>query len=219
MYSPGHFVMSQPEALLECMRQYPLATVVTVDAQGPVADHIPLMWRPSASGHLSDGALWGHVARANPLWQRAAQAQSVLAVFQGPQAYISPNWYATKHDDGKVVPTWNYVVVHARGELVVHDDPQWVLAQMRLLTELHEADQARPWQTDDAPADHLARLSRAVVGIELRHLEIIGKWKVSQNQPAINQASVVAGLRAGTAAGARQDQGAMADWVQAKPGT
>lgn len=212
MYLPPQFAQTDPDSLVQCLREHPLATLVTVGADGLVADHIPMLWRASPSGALDEGALWGHVARANPVWQRAA-SQQVLAIFQGPQAYISPNWYATKHPEGRVVPTWNYVVVHARGELVVRDDPEWVLNQMALLTDVHEADQPRPWRTDEAPADHLARLSQAVVGIELRGLSITGKWKVSQNQPPANQHGVIAGLRTGTPAGERQHQAAMADLV------
>lgn len=174
------------------MTRHPLGTLITQTDAGLGADHIPLHLVRRAGDQIS---LVGHVARSNPLWQQADGAE-VLVVFQGPQAYVSPNWYASKAEHGRAVPTWNYAVVHAHGRLRVIDDPAWVRTQLDALTAQHEATQAHPWALSDAPADFTERLIGLVVGIEIVVNRLQGKWKVSQNQPASNQASVVEGLRA-----------------------
>lgn len=191
MYLPRHFAETRSEVLHALMRAHPFATLVTQGGTSLSADHLPLHLA-AAIGPL--GALQGHVARANPLWQHADRTE-VLTIFHGPQAYVTPSWYASKRADGKAVPTWNYVVVQARGRLRVIEDPAWLRAQLETLVESHEAGFAEPWRINDAPPDYIEKMLTAIVGIEIVISEVTGKWKVSQNQPAINRAGVVAGLR------------------------
>ena len=193
MYLPKHFAETDVAAMHALMRAHPLATVVHNGPQGLGANHLPL--------HLStepapNGCLQGHVARANTLWKEAGPDAQVLVIFNGPEHYISPSSYASKARDGRVVPTWNYVAVHAHGTLRVIDDAAWVAAQMQALTSTHEAGRAAPWSVEDAPADYIERMRMAVVGIEIVVSRLEGKWKVSQNQPAENQESLVAALEA-----------------------
>lgn len=171
------------------MRDHPLATLVTWQHGGADADHLPLMFDPAAN------VLRGHVARANPLWQ-VAGGQRVLAVFQGPQAYVTPSWYATKAQTHQVVPTWNYGVVHAHGVLRVVDDAPWLHALVTQLTVRQEAERDNPWAVGDAPHAYVQQMLHAIVGIEIAVTELIGKWKLSQNRNAADHAGVVAGLKA-----------------------
>ncbi|MDP3082734.1 MAG: FMN-binding negative transcriptional regulator [Rubrivivax sp.] len=196
MYLPRHFEQADPAALQALMREQPLATLVTLGADGLSADHIPLEYDPAPGPH---GTLRGHVARANPLWQHAA-GQPVLAVFGGAQAYVSPSWYPGKAEHHKVVPTWNYTVVHAHGVLQVIDDAPWLRALVGRLTAHHEAAQARPWSVDDAPADFVAQTLRAIVGIELPLTRLVGKWKVSQNRSDADRSGVADALQASSPA-------------------
>jgi transcriptional regulator len=192
MYLPRHFEITDPAVLRDFMRAHPLATLVVTDASGLSADHIPLL----VTGDETSGwKLAGHVARANPLWKKAAAGIDCLAIFHGPQHYISPNWYATKKEHGKVVPTWNYEVVHVQGRLHAVDDATWLREFLQRLTETHEADQPQPWQVEDAPDEYLQRMLQAVVGIEIEIVSMVGKAKVSQNQPKINQESLISALR------------------------
>lgn len=191
MYCPSHFEEHRPEVLRQLMAQFPLATIITSGASGLLAEHIPLLHVPGTGPF---GQLIGHVARGNPLWQCGPE-QELLVIFQGPSNYISPNWYASKPDGGRVVPTWNYAVVHAHARLKAHHEPQAILDMLTLLTQRHEAAQPHPWQVADAPAEFTNRLLANIVGIELSISKIQGKWKVSQNQPAANQQSVIRGLR------------------------
>jgi transcriptional regulator len=193
MYLPKHFEEPRLEVLHALMRARPLATVVTLTASGLNANHIPLLLLDEPAPY---GTLRGHVARANPMGRDLVSDVETLVVFQGPDHYITPSWYATKHEDGKVVPTWNYAVVHACGTLRVVDDPAWLWAQMEALTDHSEAMFAEPWAVSDAPREYVEARMAATVGIELVITRLIGKWKTSQNQPARNQAGVVAGLRA-----------------------
>jgi transcriptional regulator len=189
MYLPKHFEQSDRDALIALMRERPLATLVIPSPDGPTADLIPLEYVADAGAH---GTLRGHVARANPLWKHAgAQA---LAVFTGPEAYVSPNWYPSKREHGKVVPTWNYTMVQARGTLRVHDDAPWLRALVDRLTERHEATQPTPWSVSDAPDDYVQQMLRAIVGIEIELVSLVGKWKVSQNRSATERAGVAEGL-------------------------
>lgn len=205
MYLPAHFAESRPEVLHALMREHPFATLVTQGADGLTADHLPLHLAPEIGVF---GALQGHVARANPLWQAAAGSE-VLAIFNGPQAYVTPSWYATKREHGKAVPTWNYVVVHARGRLRAIDDAVWLSQQLEALVARHEEGFAEPWRIGEAPPDYIDKMLTAIVGIEIVITSLAGKWKTSQNQPAANRAGVVAGLRGqGT-----DDALAMADLV------
>lgn len=191
MYLPAHFEESRSEVLHQLLRAQPFATLVTQGADGVTADHLPLHLEPEVG---PCDALHGHVARANPLWQQAADSE-VLAIFHGPQAYVTPSWYPSKREHGKAVPTWNYVVVHARGRLRVIDDATWLRRQLEALVAEHEAGFAEPWQIADAPPDYIDKMLTAIVGIEIVITSLVGKWKISQNQPAANRAGVVAGLR------------------------
>ncbi len=191
MYLPKHFAVTDVGVLHGLMREYPLATLVTQGADGLDANHIPLHLDASAG---PQGTLRGHVARANPLAADRTVNRKILAIFKGPDCYISPSNYATKAEHGKVVPTWNYVAVHAHGELRLIEDRDWLLGQLDTLTAEHEASQPHPWSVDDAPADYIGKMLGAIVGIEISINRLIGKWKVSQNQPAANLASLITAL-------------------------
>ena len=192
MYIPKHFAETDVAEMHALMRANPLATLVSHGADGLSANHIPLL--------LADAAPWGrlqgHVARANPVWRDGQVSGEVLVIFHGHDSYISPSGYATKAEHGKVVPTWNYVAVHAHGELRVIDDPTWVFAQISALTATHESSLPEPWSVTDAPADYIEKMLGAIVGIEITITRLLGKWKVSQNQPAENQASLIAAFAA-----------------------
>ena len=208
MYCPDSFAETRPEILRVLIQRYPLATLVSMGSNGLEANHIPLYLAPDEG---PQPVLQGHVARANPLWREVLSNSEVLAIFQGPQHYISPSWYATKVETGKVVPTWNYAVVHAYGPLHVRDDPAWVRQQMVALTAQQENGFTMPWQVDDAPRDFTERLIQQVVGIEIPISRWMGKWKVSQNQPVGNRDSVVAHLEQQK----QIDSGSMAEYVLA----
>jgi transcriptional regulator len=192
MYLPAHFAQHDAEALRGLMAAHPLATLVTPSPEGTTADLVPLHLHDDGSPH---GELRGHVARANPLW-RHAHGQPVLVLFHGPQAYVTPSWYASKPRHGKVVPTWNYTVVQARGTLHAVDDAPWLRALVGLLTDTHETPRAQPWAVDDAPADYVQQMLRAIVGIRIPVASLVGKWKVSQNRDEADRAGVAAGLEA-----------------------
>lgn len=192
MYCPAHFREDRPEVLRDLITGFPLATIVRGGAEGLTADHVPLEFEPSPEGH---GRLIGHVARGNPLWQGAPD-ERLLVIFQGPQVYVSPNWYASKQESGKVVPTWNYAVVHAHCSLRAIHDKVALRGIVERLTDRFEATQAHPWRVADAPADYTEALLQAIVGIELSIHHIEGKWKVSQNHPPGNRRSLIEGLEA-----------------------
>ncbi len=193
-YLPSHFKETNPATLYTLVRDYPLATWV-VPAQGELlVNHIPFLLDETRGEH---GTLLGHVARANPVWQALqAGAVSGVAVFSGPQAYVSPNWYPSKQAHGKEVPTYNFVAVHAHGVAQVVHDAQRLLDIVTRLTQRHEASQAAPWSVSDAPADYINKMLGAIVGIEIPVQRWVGKWKTSQNKPVPEQRGVVAGLSA-----------------------
>jgi transcriptional regulator len=193
MYNPKHFEETRVDVMHTLMRTHPLCTLVTLSADGLVANHIPMLLRPAAGAF---GTLVAHVARANPLWKDTEFSMPVLVIFQGPQAYISPSWYATKQEHGKVVPTWNYAVVQASGLLQVHDDAQWIRTQATQITAERESVFDKPWAVDDAPRDYTDTMIKALVGIEIPITKLTGKWKVSQNQPVANRQTVVQALQA-----------------------
>jgi len=188
MYLPVHFEEKRVEVLHGLVRSHPLGLLVTHGQAGLQANNIPFLIDPGP-GPL--GTLRAHVARANPVWREGGEA---LVVFQGPQAYVSPGWYASKAEHGKVVPTWNYVTVQARGTLRAVDDAAWLHALVTRLTGVHEAPQARPWAVADAPPVYIDTMLRAIVGIEIELVALAGKWKVSQNRSAADRAGVVTGL-------------------------
>jgi len=191
MYIPAHFEQPDIEAMHGLIRTRPLATLVTLDSDGINANHIPLHF---SEGPEPFGILRGHVARSNPIWRAPEPDTDVLAIFHGPDAYISPSWYATKQEAGKVVPTWNYTVVHAYGSLRIINDASWIRTQLEALTAHNEAAFSEPWAVSDAPAEFTEKLIEAIVGIEIVITRLTGKWKVSQNQPEKNQRSVIQGL-------------------------
>lgn len=193
MYIPKPFEQNNIEAMHDLMQKHPLATVVSLGTEGIYADHIPLHLSPT---HGIYGALHGHVARANPFWRDHLSNQEVLAIFHGPDAYISPSWYATKQATGKVVPTWNYTVVHAYCNLRIVEDPIWIRRHLEALTDANEAIFPEPWSVNDAPIDFTEKLIEGVVGVELLITRLSGKWKLSQNQLLPNRAGVVQGLKA-----------------------
>ena len=194
MYLPSHFEEKRPEVLHELLRTHPLGLLVTQSEAGELqANTVPFVLDADPSG--GPGILRAHVARANPLWHEARGDLQSLVVFQGPQAYISPSFYPSKAEHGKVVPTWNYVMVQARGRLRAIDDAAWVHAFVTRLTDHHEAKRATRWAVSDAPADYVATMTRAIVGIEIMLTALTGKWKVSQNRSAADRAGVVRGLR------------------------
>lgn len=192
MYVPKNFEQSDIEVLHDLIVTYPLATLVTMSSNGINANHIPLHLLKDKGQY---GTLQGHVARANPVWSDIDNSIEALIIFQGPNSYITPTWYPTKQEHGKVVPTWNYVTVHAYGKLRVIDDPVWVKSQLELLTAQQEASFDKPWAVADAPVEFTDKMIGAIVGIEMLITKLTGKWKVSQNQPALNQAGIIEGLK------------------------
>ena len=188
MYLPAHFECHDEAALAALISGHPLAQIVHRGADGGLdADAVPLLYDPGSK------RLLGHVARANPLW-RAAEGQPVLAIFSGAQAYVSPNWYPSKADTHKAVPTWNYAVVHAHGTLHARDDAAWLREFLPRLTAIHEAREPRPWSPADAPEDYLQQMLRAIVGIEIPLTRVVGKFKASQNRSAADRQGVVRAL-------------------------
>ncbi|MEQ1486590.1 FMN-binding negative transcriptional regulator [Methyloglobulus sp.] len=192
MYIPKYFEVTNVKVIHKLIHDYPLATLVTTSANGLNANHIPM--------HLTDtlesyGTLRGHVARSNPLLEDIHGENQSLAIFHGPNAYITPTWYETKKEHGKVVPTWNYVVVHAYGNLQIVDKPEWLRTQIEALTDQNESQFSEPWAITDAPVEFTEKLFESIVGIEMKITKLLGKWKVSQNQPLENQLSVIKGLK------------------------
>lgn len=190
MYQVAAFREERIDVMHALIRAHPLAVLVTNAGGSLEANHLPLLIDPLPS---PQGTLRGHVARGNPLW-RQAHAGDVLAVFQGSQVYVTPSWYPEKRVSGKVVPTWNYAVVHARGPLLIHDDRDWLRDLVSRLTDQQEAGLPQPWAISDAPADYIERMLGAIVGIEIPISRIEGKWKVSQNKADADRAGVVDGL-------------------------
>ena len=193
MYLPAHFDGKRPEVLHKLLRAHPLGLLITQDASGEMAaNSVPFVLDPDPAG--GPGILRAHVARANPLWRKARGDLDSIVAFQGDQAYISPSFYASKALHHKVVPTWNYVMVQARGRLRAVDDADWLRAFVTRLTDRHEAPRAKPWAVTDAPEDFIATMLRAIVGIEIVLTSITGKWKVGQNRSAADRTGVAQGL-------------------------
>jgi len=207
MYVPRHFEETDVSVLHRLIRSHPLGAVVTMTSAGLDANHIPLVPQPDPAPL---GTLHGHVSRANTLWREASPSVDALIIFQGPDAYISPSWYPAKQEHGKVVPTWNYVVVHAHGRLRAIDDPAWVRAHVEQLTRTFEAHRSVPWQVTDAPADFIDSLVKGIVGLELVVTRLTGKWKVGQNRSAADREGAAAALESEGTGAAR----AMADLVR-----
>jgi transcriptional regulator len=193
MYNPPLFAESRVEELHAFIRQHPLAAIITGGSDGLEATHVPMVLHPELS---ANGVLRCHLARANPHWKSLQAGVQVLAIFQGPEHYISPSWYPSKQEHGKVVPTWNYAVVHVRGHARTFEDPEQLLQHLRTLTDQNEAALETPWSVDDAPPDYIKALAKTIIGIEIAIETIEGKWKVSQNRPAADRRKVVKELLA-----------------------
>lgn len=192
MHIPKKFQQEDTQELLKLMRDYPFATIITHTETGIEANHLPV------SIVQSDDKLYlhAHIAKANPVWKLTQQASHVLVTFNGPNCYISPNHYPTKKETGRAVPTWNYVVVHVQGTITFIHDPDWLYNALNRLTSDHESDQPEPWSITDAPVSYIEKMLPAIVGIEIEINTIKGQWKLSQNQPEINQVSVIEALSA-----------------------
>ncbi len=199
MYQPPLFREERPEALRALINAFPFAAVVVNGADGPEANHIPLIFHPDEGAY---GVLRGHVARPNPLGEAARGGAMALAIFQGPHHYVSPSWYPSKAEHGRVVPSWNYAVVHVRGTLSAVEEPERLLAHLKSLTGRHESQRTTPWSVDDAPADYIEKQLKGLTGIELHVEKIDGKWKMSQNRDADDRAGVLVGLAHEGTAGA-----------------
>jgi len=199
MYLPAHFEEARTDVLHTLIRNHPLGTLATLNVAGELqANPIPFLIEPGPHGDVTPemGTLRGHVARANPLWQETRADVDAVVVFQGAQSYISPGWYPSKAEHGKVVPTWNYIVVQARGRLRAIDDPAWLHALVTRLTNRFEAPLPAPWAVADAPAAYIDTMLRAIVGIEIELTALVGKWKVSQNRGTADREGVASGLAA-----------------------
>ncbi|WP_159916891.1 FMN-binding negative transcriptional regulator [Pantoea sp. 18069] len=193
MYLPAHFSETRPQELTRIIRQNPLGILVSHGAQGLDADHLPFEFDPAAGDR---GLLTAHVARANPVWQRCPTGTPVMVIFRATDGYISPNWYPSKHQAHRQVPTWNYEVVHAHGLLTIRDDERFVRGMVGKLTRRHEATEPQPWKMADSPPEFIDDLLRQIVGIEIAVTSLVGKRKLSQNKAQRDQAGAAQALMA-----------------------
>jgi transcriptional regulator len=191
MYVPAQFKEDRVAVLHDAIRKYGFGTLVTSSEEGLEASHLPLLLDPEPAPL---GTVLGHLARANPQWQRVKPGTEALAIFLGPNTYITPSWYPTKQESGKVVPTWNYLAIHAYGTLSFFDDPGELRAHVSKMTDTHESPRAAPWAVSDAPESFVQGMLRAIVGFKLRVTRLEGKWKMSQNRPAQDVEGVLKGL-------------------------
>lgn len=187
MYIPAHFAETRPEALHRIIRKHPLGMLVTHGNAGLDADHIPFEFDAGSGEH---GVLIAHVARANTLWQRCPTGTPVMVVFRGADAYISPNWYPSKQETHRQVPTWNYEVVHAHGTITVQDDERFVRRVVTQLTRRHEATEPKPWKMGDSEPELINNMLRNIVGIEIAITSLVGKVKLSQNREVRDRLNV-----------------------------
>lgn len=195
MYVPNHVKEDDTHKLQQYIRDYGFGLLIVADEHGIEANHVPFLLNVETPDSL--GLLQCHLARNNPVWQRVEHGARVLTIFQGPDAYISPSWYPSKAETGRVVPTWNYLAVHVEGNARVIQDADWLKQHLHQLTDQHESKRDQPWSVNDAPSDFTERLMAGVVGIEIRIETLTGKLKASQNQPERNRAGVKAGLANG----------------------
>jgi len=192
MYTPAHFREDRLPVLHAFMAEHPFATLITHGDSGISATHLPLALDTTAE----PGVLRGHVARANPHWKTIGDGADALVIFQGPQAYVSPQWYPSKKDGGRTVPTWNYISVHARGRVRTVQDAEWLLRNVSDLSDRAESKFAEPWAVSDAPADYVEKMLRAIVGVEITITALEGTWKLSQNKTETDKTGVMDGLTA-----------------------
>jgi transcriptional regulator len=193
MYIPDHFAEIRPDELGRIMREHPLGMLVTQGSAGLDADHIPFEFD---AGIGTPGVLLAHVARANMLWQRCPTGTAVMVVFRGAEAYISPNWYPSKHEAHRQVPTWNYEVVHAHGTITIHEDERFVRRIVARLTRQHEAAEPKPWKMGDSAPEYIDATLRSIVGIEIALTSLVGKVKLSQNKDARDRLNAAETLEA-----------------------
>ena len=193
MYNPDQFREERPEVLRDFIAQHPLGALVAVTAEGLTANHIPMLWKEREG---TAGVLQGHLARANPLWKTTAPDTAVLVIFGGADRYITPSWYPAKEEHGKVVPTWNYSVVHAHGTIRFDESRVHGLLRVRELTDRQEASRPEPWKVSDAPADYIAKMLDHIVSFEIAVTRLIGKFKASQHRPQDERNIVAAALAA-----------------------
>jgi len=193
MYQPPHFVETRPDVLHGLIRTHPLGLLISNGADGPIANAVPFLLDAETG---PNGRLRAHLAKANPQWRLLADnpASPVLVVFQGADAYVTPSWYETKRETGKVVPTWNYAVVQVRGTVRVIEDSAWIAQQITELTLSQEGPREAPWAVTDAPAPFIQSQIKGIIGLEIEIAEISGKWKVSQNRPVADRVGVAEGL-------------------------
>lgn len=194
MFIPRMFKQDNIENLLQLMEQYPFATLISHSETGIDATHLPMFVVQKADKYY----LKAHIAKANPLWKSVKNGSDVLITFHGPNCYISPNHYPTKKQTGKAVPTWNYVVVQVKGTMSFIHDSEWIFNAIETLTNIHESGQSQPWSISDAPDEYIQKMIPAIVGIEIEVTSIIGQWKLSQNQPQVNQDGVIEALSQST---------------------
>jgi transcriptional regulator len=179
MYIPKHFEETRLPVIHGLIEAHPFGSLITMGAAGLFASHIPMMLERDGT---SLGVLRGHLSRANSQWKEFNQGVEALAIFNGADHYVSPTWYPEKSETGKVVPTWNYAVVHAYGRMSLHEGPEWLRAHLETLTNVHEAGMAMPWKVTDAPDDYVSMMMKGIVGFELALTRLEGKWKASQNR-------------------------------------
>jgi len=191
LHIPKKFRQEDTNKLIALIKDFPFATLIGSNESGAQVMHLPLLIKNEDGQSYS---LNGHIAKVNPFWQQIKQGDKVVAVFHGPNCYISPNHYPTKLEHGKAVPTWNYVVVHAEGNIKFHHDKEWLYTHIDELSQQHEQKSEKPWSINDAPEDYIQKMLPAIVGIEISINNIEGQWKLSQNQPAKNQQGVIQGL-------------------------
>jgi transcriptional regulator len=190
MYIPRANQEERIPVLHKLIEEQPFASLITMGSSGLFASHIPMVLEQNGA----KGQLRGHISRANTQWRDYSPSVEALAIFSGPQHYISPNWYPEKEETGKVVPTWNYVVVHAYGYLKIIEDVEWLMTHLASLTKIHEAESPVPWKIGDAPPDYIASLAKGIVGLEITIERLEGKWKVSQNRSEQDRTGVAMGL-------------------------
>ena len=207
MYLPSHFAATDPEALHQLIQTYSLGALITHGKGGLDANHLPFELDAGEGEH---GLLRAHVARNNPLWQEVTDGQEVLVIFKATDGYVSPNWYPSKQEHHKQVPTWNYAVVHAHGRIRVRDDARFVRRLLASLTRVHEAVEPKPWKMADAPRDYLEAMVAAVVGIEIEITGLVGKFKLSQNKEGADRQGAIDALQA-------KGQTALAASMQRRP--
>ncbi len=192
MYVPTHFSVSDEEALFRLIRENPLGVLVTNGRVGLDANHVPFELDPKEGER---GVLRAHVARANPVWKDVVKGAEVLVVFRAEHAYVSPNWFPSKHEFHKQVPTWNYRVVHAHGNITIRDEEPFLRALVARLTTVHEATRPEPWKMSDAPEDYIEAMLRSIVGIEIAINRLVGKFKLSQNRELRDRLSLGEALK------------------------